>query len=86
MAWEAANILEGVFSRISNLINFLIADRQKVLFWLKLNVTVRPTAAYKVNCYTFPKGTFKIVFSSKALDFTITIFTSPAKSRVGGLF
>jgi hypothetical protein len=44
MAWKAANILEGVYSRKSNLINFSIADRQKILFWLKMNVAVRPKA------------------------------------------
>jgi hypothetical protein len=48
MTWKAANILEGVYSRKSNLINFSIADRQKIQFWLKLNVTVRPTAAVGV--------------------------------------
>lgn len=42
MIWKAANILEGVYSRKTDLINFSIADRQKINFLKKVNVTVRP--------------------------------------------
>lgn len=45
MAWKAANILEGAYRQKANLINFSIADREKIEVWLKMNVTIRPTAA-----------------------------------------
>lgn len=64
MAWKAANILEGAYRQKANLINFSIADRQKILFWLKMNVTIRPKGDAESTYIALPEADAHIFYMS----------------------